>query len=279
MAAAGTTVECGQLSAYTAPDPIGPTPGSIAIGSLTPWEITPTATVSANAAATLPSIVNSGPTCLALELDSDDTVTAVDFAAEGDVTGGVDFDGGSGFYLFANRLIVPNFITDAYPGLAALFVTSYQAGTQLTVTFSVDVATGAFTGFDGKAKFCGKAGVTSGGDGNIGKARIPAAVLSPHDSNVLDDASGTRACAAVHSVGVIVPNSEGEIDVETDVVITVDAVGDDTAAPAPDTATVDTTDSEMDPEGSPLLLILLVATALLALARPRAVACSSAPQR
>ena len=178
---AAPIVECGQLSAYTAPDPTGPTAGNLQIGLLPAWEVLATATVSSGAAVTLPSIVNTGPTCLALDFDTDDKITAIDFAPEGEITGNVDYDSGSGFYVFADRLIVPNFITDAYPGLAALFVTSYQAGTVLAVKFTVDTSTGAFVGFDGQADFCGTASLTAGGDAQIGDAVIPSSVLDPDD--------------------------------------------------------------------------------------------------
>ena len=270
LAGSPATVECGQLTAYTAPDPLGPTPGTVGLGLLTAWEIVPTASVSVAAAAALPTIVNSGPTCLAVALDVDGKITSLDFAPEGDITGGVDFDSGSGFYLFADRLIVPNFITDAYPGLAALFVTSYQAGTQLSVTFSVDVTNGSFTGFDGQAEFCGAAGVAGNGDGMVGDARIPAAVLGPEDTAALEDGSGADACAVVHSVGVIVPNSEGEIDVETDVVIAVDAAGGEPLPTLPNTSAVQAARGGAVADVTAMLLILGVALLILAGTRPRA---------
>lgn len=232
-AGSAATVECGQLTAYTAPDPVAPTPGTLGIGVLPPWEVLPTATISAAAATALPSIVNSSPTCVSLEFDAEGKVASVDFASDGESTGTVDYDATSGFYLFADRLLVPTFITDAYPGLAALFVASYQAGTPLSVTFTVDVMTGAFTGFDGRAEFCGRAGLTNSGDGKVGEARIPAEVLGARDIRALEDANG-EVCAAVHAVGVIDANAEGGISVETDVVITEAAP----AASPPDTSTL-----------------------------------------
>ena len=63
---------------------------------------------------------------------------------------------------------MPTFVTDAYPGLAALVVTSYQAGTVLDMTFTVDTTTAQFTGFDGRAAFCGHGSMTSSGDGRVG---------------------------------------------------------------------------------------------------------------
>jgi hypothetical protein len=227
-AAASSTVECGQLSAYTAPDPLGPTDGSLQIGTLPTWDVIATATVSPAATAALPSIVNSGPTCLALDLDVDGNVTAIDFAASGTITGTVAFS--DPYYLFDDRLIIPTFITDANPGLAALFVTSYQAGTSLTVTFTVDTETGAFTGFDGTAKFCGKAKVTADGDGQVGDAIIPASVLDATDLAAIAGAGAAQACATVHAIGTIDPDSGG-ISITTDVTIKVAAATVPTAPP------------------------------------------------
>lgn len=249
--AASSTVECGQLTGYTAPDPLGPTDGSLQLGLLTPWTVLADATVSANAAAALPTSVNNGPTCLALDLDDSGNVTSIDFSTTGTITGHVDFDSGSGFYLFANRLIVPNFITDANPGLAALFVTSYQAGTSLTVHFTVDGTTGGFTGFDGTAAFCGKGSVTSGGDGKVGKAVIPASVLDSKDIAKLKGAGNRQTCAAVHAVGTIDPQ-DGSIDITTDVIITVAAAG-ATITPPP---TFTAPEATATASGSPALIWL-----------------------
>jgi len=272
MAGAGPTVDCGQLTAYTAPDPVGPSSGVLGLGVLTPWEIVATASVSVAAAAALPSMVNSGPTCVSLEFDSDGKITSVDFVGEGDITGAVGYDGASGFYLFADRLIVPSFITDEYPGLAALFVTSYQAQTSLTVTFFVDVTTGAFTGFDGHTEFCGKAGVTAGGFGKIGDARIPAAALDAGDVATLDEARGDDACAAVHLVGVILPNAEGAIDVATDVVITVEAAAGATVLPTlPNTSATETTKGRAPANIPALVFIALLAVGMLLATRPHSV--------
>ena len=114
-------------------------------------------------------------------------------------------------------------MTDANPGLAALFVTSYQAGTSLIVTFTVDTTTGGFTGFDGTAAFCGKGSVTSGGDGKVGDAIIPASVLDADDL-CAQGAGSRQTCATVHSVGTI-DSQSGDIDITTDVDIVVAAAG------------------------------------------------------
>jgi hypothetical protein len=278
MAATGPAVECGQLTAYTAPDPVGPTAGTLGFGVLPPWEVTPTATVSVAAAAALPSIVNAAPTCVSVEFDPDGKITSLDFAPEGDVTGTVTYDSGSGFYLFADRLIVPSFITDAYPGLAALFVTSYQAETSLSVTFTVDVTTGAFTGVDGHAGFCGAGSVTGNGDGAIGEAIIPAEVLDASDLTTLEGPAGAEVCAAVHASGAVMIEQEGSLDIDTDVVITLDlppatpALDDGPAGAIPTMSPTSTLQTRASPDvgNEPVLLLgLAIAVAVLAAARLR----------
>jgi hypothetical protein len=252
VAAASSTVECGQLTGYTAPDPSGPTDGALQIGLLDPWVIAADATVSAEATSALPGIVNNAPTCVALDLDDGGVVTSIDFAASGTVTGMVDFDSGSGFYLFADRLIVPDFVTDANPSLAALFVTSYQAGTALTVTFSVDSTDGQLTGFDGTAEFCGPGRVSSNGDGHVGDAVIPATVLDGKATKALKMADGDDVCATVHSTGTIDPQ-DGSIASTTDVVIT--AAGPDPTAPP---TSVDAGRVTTDADGGSLLPVLAI---------------------
>ena len=217
--ASAPTVECGQLSAYTAPDPSGPTNGSLTLGTSSTWVILAAATISPAAQAALPGAVNTGPTCLALGLDGSNNVTSLDFAPQGTITGHVTFDGTNNFYVFNDRLIIPTNVTDAYPPLDALFATSYQAGTPLTVIFTVNTTTGALTGFDGHAAFCGAASLDSKGVGHVGKATLPAAVLNKTAKANLQKADGASACAAVHSTGSIDP-SNGNISTSATVVIT-----------------------------------------------------------
>ncbi len=221
-AASAPDVECGQLSAWTAPDPAGPTDGSLQLGLSSAWDVLASATISPAAATALPGGVNSGPTCLALGFDSGGKITSIDFAAQGTITGTVAFDSGSSFYIFASRLVIPTSITDAYPDLAALFATSYQAGSVLAVTFSIDATTGGFTGFDGHAAFCGKASINAQHVGKVGKATIPAAALSAAARAALKKLSGEAVCAKVHSSGTIDPQS-GNIATSASVVITADA--------------------------------------------------------
>ena len=207
---------------YVAPDPVAPADGSVQLGSQT-WPILADRDDLPGRRRRPAGERNNGPTCLAMDLDDDGNATAVDFSPTGTLSGDVDFDTDSGFYFFADRLIIPPFVTDANPGLAALVVTSEQAGTPLTITFTVDTTTGGFTGFDGNAAFCGKGSLTSGGDGKVGNAVIPGSVLDAADRTALENAGSRQTCAAVHAVGVI--DSQGNIAITTTVTITVAAAG------------------------------------------------------
>ncbi len=222
--AASSSVECGQLTGYTAPDPLAPADGTLQVGLADSWLILATAALSPSVESGLPTIVNSGPTCLALDLDADGKVAALDFAPSGSLSGSVSFDSGSGYYLFADRLIVPSFVTDANPGLAALFVTSEQAGAALSITFSVDTANGGFEGFDGHTTVCGKGNLTAGGDGKVGNATISGSFLDAGDRKALKDAGSRTTCATVHAVGTI-DGDTGDITITTAVTIKVAAAG------------------------------------------------------
>jgi len=237
VSAASSVVECGQLAGYTAPDPSGPTDGSVQLGLSDSWTILADAVVSPSAAAALPSGGGNGPTCLAMDLDGSGNVTALDFAPTGSLSGHVTFDSGSGYYILASRLIIPTNVTDAYAGLDALFVTSYQAGTVLSITFTVDTTNGGFTGFDGHAAMCGRGSMTSGGDGKVGKAVIPGSVLDAADKKALKGAGSRKTCAAIHSTGTI-DSGTGAINISTDVRITVAAAGATITPPPTSTETV-----------------------------------------
>ena len=251
IAGTSSVVECGQIVAYTAPDPGTPADGSLTIGSLTPWTIAPDAAIGAAAASILPSFAGSGPSCLALELDADDKVTALEFAPEGSITGAVVYDSGTDFYILADRLIVPTFILDAYPGLAAVFATSEAAGTSVSSTFTVDVTSGAFTGVVVSASFCGHANLDSDGDGHVGDAIIPAAVLDPQSANRLERANGRVRCAEVET--------QGTVGNELDLTTTVEITGLGPAASPPDTAgPPPPTQAQATDSGLPLWLFVLV---------------------
>jgi hypothetical protein len=157
-----------------------------------------------------------------MDLDDSATITSLDFADHGDVVGAVVLDSGFGGYIFANRLLVPTFITDTYPGLAAIFVTSEAAGTNAAVSFTVDTASGQLTAVDARAAFCGPGDLADHGDGVIGTAVIPASVLDATDRKALMGANLRETCAAVRTRGTI-NITTGQISLTTTVTITVAA--------------------------------------------------------
>jgi hypothetical protein len=219
VAAGGSTlVECGQVSAYAAPDPVAPTPGSLTIGMLAPWAIDPSAALSQPV---IDHIGTNGgsPTCVELTLDGGGTITALDFAAHGRIHGSVVYDIASTFYGFADRLVIPADVVDGAPVLGALFSTSADAGTPLRIDFTVDPALGMFIGFDGHAAFCGQGGLDGDGNGSVGEATIPAAVLDAADRAALQGAGTRKTCATVHGVGTVGEN--GSLDASADVRISV----------------------------------------------------------
>ena len=229
ISAATTTVECGQLSSYTAPDPVAPAAGSLTIGLLPAWTIASDATLSSAVQANLAAVAGTGPSCLSVDRDDGDVITGLDFAATGTITGPVVYNGALPGEVFADRILVPTFITDAYPGLAAVFVTSRQAGTDATATFAVDTSNGRFTGVEASAAFCGAAGLAGNGDGTIGAATIPASVLDSTSTARLSGANGHSACADVDIEATL--DGSGNLTVDTQVVITLAA-----QATPPDTA-------------------------------------------
>lgn len=257
--AAAPSVECGQLSAYTAPDPVAPADGSLQLGLTPAWDILATATIPPAVSSALSGAAGSGPTCLALTFDGSGKITSIDFAAHGTIEGPVTFDAGSSIYLFADRLLLPSSIADAYPALSALFKSSSQAGTPLEITFTVDVTTGAFVAFDGHASFCGKASLDSGGLGHVGKATLPAAVLGSTAHKNLVKYTGQRVCASVHSTGTIDPRT-GDLATTSAVLVALADPG--AAATPPATSTGDAHSPAPAPDSSQVVWWLGLASVI-----------------
>jgi len=249
------SVECGQLAAYTAPDPSGPTDGSLTLGLSSTWDILATAIISPAAASALPSGGGNGPTCLALGLDGGGKVTSIDFAPHGTITGSVTFDSGSGYYILADRLIIPTSVTDAYPALAGLFVTSYQAGSTLAISFDIDMTNGGFSGFDGHAAFCGKARPVKANVAKVGKAALPASILSAAAKAALVNAAGQTVCAKVHSTGTI-----GQSGIATSAAVVIKLADPAATPPATTTAVVDQAPAGASSDALAWVLILAGAT-------------------
>ena len=216
-AAATTAVECGQLMAYTAPDPVAPADGSLTIGLLSPWTIAADATLSPEIQANLASVAGTGPSCLLVDRDAGGVITGLDFSSSGSITGAVVYQASLPGEVLADRLLIPTFITDAYPGLAAVFVTSEQAGTNATASLSVDPESGRIIAVEATAHFCGAVDLAGNGDGLIGAATVPASVLDAADTKRLATANGGHGCAAVDTTGTI--DGSGNLSLTTEVTI------------------------------------------------------------
>jgi len=193
----------------------------------------------------------------------------LDFAPEGDISGPVVFDAAHSGYDFASRLLIPTFITDTYPGLAAVFTTSADAGTDATVTFFIEVSSGRFTSVDARAAFCGPGDLASTGNGIVGDAIIPASVLDATDKKRLASADQRNTCASVRTQGTLDAGT-GALTLTTAVTITVDAAAEPpvvTVTP-PATSTVERSRSDSTSLSAPGVVSLwIVCFVLVALAR------------
>ncbi len=223
VAATTTTIECGQFTAYAPPDPVGPADGSLTLAALPAWPINADAVVSASVAANLPSILNNSPTCLAMDLDDAGRVAALDFASHGTISGAVVRDTGLNAFRFADRLTLPLDFAASMPGLEAIFSMSADAGTDLSVAFEVDAATGRITGFTGTAIACGAGALQPNGDVRVGAATISARFLDAGDLATLQGAGTAAICASVETLGVIDPG-DGNLTTTTTVKLTVPPV-------------------------------------------------------
>jgi hypothetical protein len=259
--------------AYTAPDPAGPTDGSLTIGLLPPWAIAADATISPNVAANLAGLAGTGPSCVTMVVTAS-VITSLDFAAQGDISGSVVFDSGFGGYIFAQRLLVPTFITDAYPGLAAIFATSAKTGTDVDGTFFVDTTSGQLTGVDVRAAFCGPGHLASNGDGIIGAARLPAAVLDSTDQLALANAHSRQTCASVRTQGTI-NTGTGALSLSTTVrLVVAPAAAPSSLGTAPPTSTLPeiTAPSPRDDSGAALAIALVGLLTLVGVLRRTTIA-------
>ena len=207
--AATDGVACGMVSAYTAPDPAGPTDGMITIGLDQVETIAATATLSANLAANLPAILNSSPTCLAISTDSGGVITALDFAPTGTVCGTLELDPSGDFYVVVRAFIIPVTLVDSEVAFSALFGVSFASGGEACVTFTVDTTTGAITAFSGTTSVCGAPVAHPDGSLDIGPATIPTGVVSPNgmSAEAVAEAAHRDVCADIRSAGTVDTNS------------------------------------------------------------------------
>ena len=215
-AAAQTTVECGIFHSYTAPNPGGPTNGSVTFGVLggTPEVIDANATLSPPADSVLASLGGGpAPTCLSVTRDAG-VITAMALAPTGTISGLVTlaadlFGPGQDAYVIANRLVSPVSAVIADPGLAALIKTAFDAGSTLSATLNIDVTTGFPSSFTVTTTISGPVKVLPLGDVQVGKATLPAAVIDAGSLKRLKQAATLGVAATVVISGVGTPTGSG----------------------------------------------------------------------
>lgn len=201
--AATTGAECGVINAYTAPDPLGPTDGSIQFGFSGPVEtIAAAATLDPAVASDLPNYVgNGGITCVDVTADGGGTITAMAFAPGGVISGPVTYDVGNDAYIVADRIFAPASQLVTQPELVPVILVPYEAGEPLTVTLTIDTASGNLTGISTFSQVSGPVGFSGGGDLLIEGATLPATFLSGNALLALQVADGTGSDADVSIAG------------------------------------------------------------------------------
>lgn len=200
--AATTGAECGVINAYTAPDPLGPTDGSIQFGFSGPVDvIAAAATLDPVVASDLTNFVGNGSiTCVDITADSGGIITAMAFASGGVISGPVTYDVPNDAYIVADRIFAPASQLVTQPELVPVILVPYEAGEPLTVTLTVDAASGNLTGVSTFSQVSGPVGFSSG-DLLIDGATVPAAYLSGNALLALEVADGTGSDADLSIAG------------------------------------------------------------------------------
>ena len=278
MAAAdGTALECGLFRDYVAPDPSGPTDGSITFGfSGTPEVIAANATLVPPTDTALPSLQGGAPTCLTV-VRAGGVITSLAFAPEGTVAGIPVlvpdlFGPGQDGYLVDDRLFVPVAQVAADPALDALFQTAFDSGTPFSVTFQIDVTTGLPTEFAAQTTLAGMVVILPGGDVQVGSATLPAAVIEPDELAALQAAADLGVTATVVVDGLGHPDQGGGVAIDITLTVSYQAPATATPTPSqsigalPDTAVGSST---REITWAPIVAVLAASLTLLARSRAR----------
>lgn len=205
-AAATTTVECGLFRDYVAPDPLGPTDGSITFGlSGTPEIIAADATLVPPADTNLGGLAGGAPTALTVVRDTG-VITSLAFAGSctltADVTFVTDLFGpGADGYTVGDRVFAPAAFLAINDGLAALIPTAAANGVQLSLTFTIDTSVGSPNAFDADLTLVGPVKLKNNGDIVVGAARLPSSVISDQARDQLREAHRLGVDATVVVTG------------------------------------------------------------------------------
>ena len=253
-AAATTTTECGLFRDYVAPDPLGPTDGSISFGlSGSPEVIAADATLVPPADTNLASLGGGAPTALAVTRDAG-VITLMAFVTaciiEGDVVFVPDLFGpGADGYTVNDRLVAPVDLMAINDGLAALIPTAEANGTTLAIDFTIDLSTGAPSAFDAEVTLVGEVTFQSNGDVMVGDARLPASVVGGKARHRLDQARELGVPATVVVIGDGAPDQGSPGGVAMAITLSVSF-----PAPTPPEEVPDTAVNPPGPAPVPLIL-------------------------
>jgi len=211
VAAATTTTECGLFRDYVAPDPLGPTDGSISFGlSGSPEVIAADATLVPPVDTNLSGLTGGAPTALTVVRDAG-TITSLAFAPScvlvGDVIFVPDLFGpGTDGYTVDDRLVAPVDLMAMNDGLAALIPTAAANATPLSIEFTIDLTTGPPSAFHAHVTLVGEVQPKPNGDMMVGNARLPASVVSDEARDLLGQARQLGVPATVEVTGEGAPD-------------------------------------------------------------------------
>jgi hypothetical protein len=261
-AAATTTVECGLYRDFVAPDPLGPTDGSITFGlSNAPEPIAADATLVPPVDTNLAGLAGGPPTALTVVRDTG-KITSLAFASACTLTGDVAFvpdlfGPGSDGYTVGDRLFAPVFLMASSDGLAALIPTAHANSAPLSLTFTIDTTVGTPNAIHAEVTLAGGVRLRNNGDVLVGGARLPNSVISDSARDELRDAHrlGVDATVAVTGEGVPDGGAPGGVAMAISL-----AVSFETPASPPDEVPDTAAAAPTQPEPA-LMLIAIVALA------------------
>jgi hypothetical protein len=248
-------VESGIFMDYVAPDAGAMTPGSITFGYLgAPEAIAADAELVPPADTNLSFLAGGAPTCLEV-MRQGGQITRLAFVESCTVTGEVTlvtdvFGSGTNGYVTSDRIATPEAVVLGDPAINALMKTTADSGGILSVTFTIDVAFGAPTGFIASTSFAGVVEVLNTGDVRVGDALLLDAVIDPASRALLEQAAvdGLEATVSVHGEGEIDVSGESQPATTITLSVTLSAPPSPSAAPTSPAVLPDT--SLVDPMGS-----------------------------
>jgi hypothetical protein len=222
-----TAVEGGAYFDFVAPDPLGPTDGTIRFGFSGAVE-----TIAADAVLVPPADTNlaflggGSPTCLAVTREGG-VITRIEFVEDCTISGTVTrvddlFGPGGDANLIADRVAAPADLVEGNPAFAALIGIPAAAGTTLELVFTLDMATGIPASFVGQSAVTGPVTILADGDIGVGAATLPDIVIDDTARAQLEDAGelGVDATVAIVGQGTIQQSGDPSLEITLTVTYT-----------------------------------------------------------